>query len=979
MMIGFYTEGLAFNGDTMYTKALGGSETALSCMARHLAKRGHRVMVFCRCDKPGRYAGVTYYDLAQFGDMRRLYDFDVFVVSRFANALGTVPTAGLRVLWNHDVLIPESKSGIYGASVWADLAFHLSQYHRKQWLEVIPEIEPICKLTTNGVDLDYIDAATRRTTKKDNVFFYSSRPERGLDVLVQHIWPRILERIPDAQLRVCGYEMDAGMQVPDHMKALYADIDARIKATPSITHLGALTKKQLYRNMAEAKLLLYPTAFPEIFAITAAEAQAVGTPIITTDAFALSETVGPRDCLITGNNTDKGYQDAFVGRVFDFLDDPAKYRAAADAGRKHVEDVYQWKDVAARWERLFVDHMSARSLSRERGVARELVRLGDLVAARASVDGDDSDLRLDARIETARQQDSEDPLFPANPEWAKNDARCQIVRQIVEQYGKQNGGLAGKRLLDIGCNNGAIAVMLANAFPDLAVCGVDESAEAVQLADGHATAHLAEGATHPSFEAGTIDDAIDGVRGTEGSFDIVWAGELLEHIEDTTAFLEKLRAVVKPGGCVILSVPYRMKQVLWSGDPDPADPKAHVLAHPAHFHCFDTTDLYDIFETQRDLRLFRPSFQANRAGDAFGNTVVSFLASKAPFGARDLERKRIITRPYATVSACMIVKNAENDLARCIKGNGGNTGLLGVVDELRIHDTGSTDATLDIARKYTDAITQAPFDNFGQARNESIEHATGDWILWIDADEVLLHSGNLRKWTQTALFNGFVVRQNHLMVDVQGTSDRPIRFLRNGKGYRFVGRVHEHCEDVNKSPFDVAISPALELPDVDIAHTGYLCEPIRREKCLRNWPLVLRDLKENPDRQLNKLLYMRDQLNFAHWQIQAAGNRGLTAEAVNLCKEAVRVYREHFADGKSIYAELAVGMYHGALAHLGRAGVPAYEGAPAPPFELECGIGAGYGGMQAEITNTRRWFADKQEAMAYLAKQAVSLERGLVG
>ena len=970
LTIGLYTEGLAFNGDTLYERALGGSETALSCMARHLARRGHRVVVFCRCDKPGAYAGVLYHDLDALGSVRRVYDFDVWIVSRFAQALAAAPNAGLRVLWNHDVLTPDVRGRVYGACVWADLVLHLSEYHQRQWLDFLPEIAPLCRLTTNGVDLDYIDAATRRTKKTPNVFLYSSRPERGLDVLVERIWPRILERMPEARLRVCGYEMDAGVETPKHLKELYARIDRAIQETPSIERLGALNKKALYREMAAARGLLYPTAFPEISCITASEAQAAGTPILTTDDFALRETVGPKDCLIGGSNQDPAYHDAFVGRLFDFLEDDDKYGEAVERGRSHVEAAYQWKDVAAQWERMFIAHLSARAAVRKTGVVRELVRRGDLVAASSLAEGDDAAI-VRPRLAGARKPESEDALFPANPDWAANDARCQLVRQVIEDFGRQTGGLSGKRLLDLGANNGAIAVMLGNAFPGLKVVGYDESNEACHLACEHAREHLAEGATSPEFITGTIREAL----AEQAPFDVVFSGELMEHVEDTSALLDALRNAATPGGLVVLTVPHHTKQVLWDGDPDPKRPKKRVPAHPAHFHAFDSGDLCDLLGDQRDFRLWRPPLQRNAAGEEYGNTIVAFRASAVPFGAVDRERKRIVTRPYESLSVCMITKDAENDLARCIVGQGSNTGVLGIADEIRIHDTGSTDATRQIARRFSDRVTEAAFEDFGQARNQSIEGALGDWVLWIDADEVLLGAGNLRRYLGSALFNGFAIRQNHLMIDVPGTHDKPIRLFRNGKGYRFTGLIHEHCEDVSVAPFDAPISPALELPDVDIAHTGYLCEPIRREKCLRNYPLVLKDAEAHPDRMLTKVLLARDCLNFTHWDIEKVG--GLTERAAAWCRQAVSIHREHFADPSHKYHEVSDGVYQRALELLGRAGVPVCDRDAAPPFEVELGLAAGYGGLRRSVKGARRWFADKHEFMEHVARKTVALEARL--
>ncbi len=84
------------------------------------------------------------------------------------------------------------------------------------------------------------------------------------------------------------------------------------------------------------------------------------------------------------------------------------------------------------------------------------------------------------------------------------------------------------------------------------------------------------------------------------------------------------------------------------------------------------------------------------------------------------------------LSLCMIVKDEEKILDRCLSS------MKDYVDEIIILDTGSTDATVDIARKYTPHIHHFQWVNdFAAARNASIEYATGTWILVLDADEYM--------------------------------------------------------------------------------------------------------------------------------------------------------------------------------------------------------------------------------------------------
>ena len=85
-----------------------------------------------------------------------------------------------------------------------------------------------------------------------------------------------------------------------------------------------------------------------------------------------------------------------------------------------------------------------------------------------------------------------------------------------------------------------------------------------------------------------------------------------------------------------------------------------------------------------------------------------------------------------TISLCMIVKDEEAVLDKCLKS------VHDLVDEIIIVDTGSTDKTKEIAKKYTDKIYDFKWvDDFAKARNYSFSKATKDYIFWLDADDYM--------------------------------------------------------------------------------------------------------------------------------------------------------------------------------------------------------------------------------------------------
>ena len=84
------------------------------------------------------------------------------------------------------------------------------------------------------------------------------------------------------------------------------------------------------------------------------------------------------------------------------------------------------------------------------------------------------------------------------------------------------------------------------------------------------------------------------------------------------------------------------------------------------------------------------------------------------------------------ISACMIVKNEADNLAKTLPS------LSQVVDEIIVVDTGSTDETVAVAEKYGAKVLHFTWcDDFSAARNYSLRYATGDWVMWTDADELI--------------------------------------------------------------------------------------------------------------------------------------------------------------------------------------------------------------------------------------------------
>jgi glycosyltransferase involved in cell wall biosynthesis len=192
----------------------------------------------------------------------------------------------------------------------------------------------------------------------------------------------------------------------------------------------------------------------------------------------------------------------------------------------------------------------------------------------------------------------------------------------------------------------------------------------------------------------------------------------------------------------------------------------------------------------------------------------------------------------------MIVKNEEQNLAGCLES------VADLVDEIIVVDTGSTESTRDIARRFGARVFDFQWvDHFATARNESLRHATGDWIFSLDADE-RIDAANRTKLQQLFASLGrknqaFGLKSVRLAAPgkVFTTTIGVVRLFRNHPEIRWQNRIHEDI-----LPALRARRASVVWTDIAIHHTGFQDLVVRARKNERDLRLLLMDYAEDPDK-----------------------------------------------------------------------------------------------------------------------------------
>ncbi len=983
-------DGLPFHGDTLKESSLGGSETVCIQAANALAKKGNTVTVFSNCgEKAGTYGKVCYRDFKEFIPFAGNVPHDVLIVQRRPDLFCGSYNSKINILWQHDLAVLRSSSA-FRASAWnVDSCFVMSEFQRQQSMQVNGFPEDYYFVTRNGLDLKLFEGeGLKRDPKK---LMYAARPERGLDILLYEIFPKLLERDPKIKLFIAGYKHD----VPE-LQGFYGGLRRQTERHPkNITWLPPLSKKELYEHYRTSALYVYPTDFEEISCCIAMETQACGLPFVGRDVAALKETVHPdAGVLLSGfdNARNPEFQRQFIETVLSLLSNKEELERMGKAGRKHSKKL-NWDGIADEWvdkfygifeqntankftlAKHFVFHsdiVTAKKIRKEITDPREIELLDKALKPwdvnfkknNTKEINKMSDAGIKQYLEDIQElypsqgnggveilakitEQKVEPHWPMLEEWCKDHSgtvaksnfqndklvssllREKILKQTEnysdrvrfdksitnkEQLEKRLGQLKGSEVgfvlkiweqilpkaetfLDYGCFTGRYAIPLANIDKDYKVTGVDINKKTLDIARDIAEQLCKY--NNCEFIQGTYKEIK-----LEEKVDCLLLFDIIEHLPNLEEALPALENYVKDGGWILIVTP--------SG-PMEAD-SFDLFENRMHVHELEKKDLEELFGKKKNINIVVIPLKAKSKidGSCFAKIFTSYQKDKTLVGKINYDRKFLIQTPRQTVSACMIVKNAEGMLHRCLKS------IRPYVDEIILADTGSTDSTFEIAKQYDAKILKGsdPMEyGFETPRNESIRDAVGDWILWIDSDEEFLRGQNLGKYLRNNVYKGFSIRQHHFSAYPPNAfkPDLPVRVFRNGRGISYFGSIHEHPETgLNESVGFTTI-----LGDVDISHVGYLTEDVRRERFKRNLPLLKMDREKYPDRTLGKFFLLRDLIHMSRYMLEQKKGQ-LTPEVVNWSRQAVEIYQNDFLGKTLIMGNEALQYYSDANTILGQ-------------------------------------------------------------
>jgi FkbM family methyltransferase len=396
--------GLPYDGTTLYKKGIGGSESSIISVSRELAKLGFSVTVFNDNNKEEAVEGI--YDQVEYCEIRRLkereFDFDIVISQRTVipftpshlydqvkqppprdhdfDTWRQVQRPGqLKILWMQDTFLWGDHiledlvakgyiNEIFTLSDWHTTYITNNQHGPRRNFEVLKN-----KIfqTRNAMNrwIEWVDVKAKDPFQ----FVYNASVTKGMVPLLEHIWPRVKQIIPQAKLKIIGGYYQFPNEPLNEAGHTVLRLQEMYKNDPTVEFTGIIPQPQIAEIVAKSSYMIYPGAFPETSGIATLESINYNTPVIGTRFGAMEETATEDasyfiDYAVVPNglfpNIDPGQQfDKFTKLVIDIVNNPYLHQQKQYACNA-VKDVSTWDTVALQWKQHFYSKLN-QTMSKE--------------------------------------------------------------------------------------------------------------------------------------------------------------------------------------------------------------------------------------------------------------------------------------------------------------------------------------------------------------------------------------------------------------------------------------------------------------------------------------------------------------------------------------------------------------------------------------------------------------------------------------
>lgn len=371
-----------YNPSSLKERGLGGTETAVVSMAKHLSN-DYNVFVFNNTSMKGKFDNVFYYNYKDTTDIDYQYQsFDILISVRsvlpfipeqhslsiwqqygfnLQHVFGLANNSKYKILWAHDT-VSQGEEWLEYLFYWGYLhnIIVLSDYQYNLYLNKKEEFPYTIKSkifrTRNGIEkTNSIDLKL----KDPNLFLFTSAYIKGMRALLEDVWPQLKKEMPDAKLKIVGGSYK-NLADEDFESATYWDkefIKARQKYnnTLDIEFVGFKTKEELDEFYKKASYLLLPSEYPETFGLTILEAMNNNVCIITNSYGALEEICPPQYCYLVKGKFNKDQVSLFMDGIKKIYNDESLRKTIMTSAEQY-KDLMLWSNIANEWD-IFFKHI----------------------------------------------------------------------------------------------------------------------------------------------------------------------------------------------------------------------------------------------------------------------------------------------------------------------------------------------------------------------------------------------------------------------------------------------------------------------------------------------------------------------------------------------------------------------------------------------------------------------------------------------